>query len=61
MCLDEEGIQKALAALDNGWNPSRRLTRASWRKARFRRSEVAEDILEITIGPHCRDMERRIE
>lgn len=61
MCLDECGIRAAIAALDHGWNTSRRPTRITWRKARFARGEVAEDILEITIGPHCRDLERRVE
>lgn len=61
MCLDNRGIHEAIAALDNGWNTSRRLTRIDWRKARFARGEVAEDILEIAIGPDRRDLEHRIE
>lgn len=61
MCLDETGIQTAMKSLENGWNTSRRVIRAAWRKARFRRGEVAEDVLEIVIGTHCRDLERRVE
>lgn len=61
MCLDNRGIHEAIAAMDNGWNTSRRLTRIDWRKARFARGEVAEDILEIAIGPDRRDLEHRIE
>lgn len=60
MCLDEAGLRVAVATLDHGYNRSRRPTRQAWRKARYSRGEVAEDILEIVIGSSSRDLERRV-